>query len=394
MIINKAYNFRLYPTENQRNLLVQHFGSCRFVFNYFLRQRIDFYIANKGKKKQSLTYYDTAIMLTQLKNQPEYIWLKVVNAQSLQQSLRCLDIAYNNFFNKRMNFPKFKGKNAKQSFFVPQGFNINFKDKFLQIPKFKPIKIILHRLIEGKIKNITISKTSSGKYFASVFCEIEKNIKPKKTGGEIGIDLGLKSFLVTSDNERVGAPKFFHKSENKLKYLQQLLSRKKKCSNRRNKARIKVARMHEKIVNQRNDFLHKLSHQLVNENQAIFAEDLNIKEMIGNRYLVKSITDSSWSEFIRQIKYKSKWNGVYFKQIDRFFPSSKRCNVCGWINETLMLADRKWICQSCNRIIDRDFNAAQNILQFGKLNMIPQGLRKSKRSWRGGAVMPLAETRN
>ncbi|MBT9167436.1 MAG: hypothetical protein DDT19_00774 [Syntrophomonadaceae bacterium] len=394
MLLNKAYNFRIYPNDKQIEPLAQHFGSCRFVYNHFLRQRIDFYAENKGKEKQGLTYNDTAIILTQLKRQPEYVWLNAVNSQALQQSLRRLDVAYNNFFNKRADFPNFKKKHAKQSFLVPQAFKVDIENEFLHIPKFQPIKIILHREIEGTMKSITISKTPSGKYFASILCEVEKTIKPKKKGNQIGIDLGLKSFLVTSDNERVDAPKYLRKSEDKLTYLQQHLSRKVKSSNRRNKARIKVARIHEKITNQRTDFLHKLSSRLVSKNQAIFAESLNVKGIMANHCLAKSVADSGWSEFVRQVRYKSEWNGVYFGQIDRFFPSSKRCFHCGWINEALSLKDREWTCQSCGQVIDRDFNAAQNILQFGKLQVGQELPKPSKRSRRSGAVMPLVDLRS
>lgn len=394
MIINKAHKFRLYPTDSQKELFAQHFGSCRFVYNHFLRKKIDFYTENKGKKKQGLTYNDTALFLTQLKNSPEYIWLKGVNSQSLQQSLRCLDVAYNNFFNKRAEFPAFKSKHNKQSFLVPQHFRIDIANGLLSIPKFQPIKIVLHRKIEGITKSINISKTPSGKYFASILCEIESSVKPKKRGSQIGIDLGLKSFAVISNGERIDTPKFFRKSEKKLIRLQQILSRRKKGSNRRNKARIKVARMHEKIANQRNDFLHKLSHRLVGENQAIFAEDLHVKGIMANHRLAKFVSDSGWSELVRQIKYKSEWNGVYFGQIDRFFPSSKRHFHCGWINESLSLKDREWTCQGCGQVVDRDFNAAQNILLFGQLNMVGQELSKPKRSRRGDTVRPLVDLRS
>lgn len=388
MFINKAYSFRIYPTDKQEKLLASHFGSCRFVYNYFLRERINFYAENKGGEKQSLTYHDTAIMLTQLKNHPEYVWLKGVNAQSLQQSLRRLDVAYNNFFSKKAGFPKFKSKHKKQSFLVPQAFKV--QNELLRIPKFTPIKIILHREIEGTMKSITISKTPSGKYFASILCEIEREVKPKRTGGNVGIDLGLKSFVVTSNNESIDAPKILRKSELKLARLQRLHSRKIKGSNRRNKARIKVARIHEKISNQRKDFLHKLSHRLVSENQAILAEDLNVKGIMANHCLAKSVSDVSWSEFIRQVKYKSEWNGAYFGQIDRFFPSSKRCNACGWINESLSLKDREWTCQSCGQAVGRDLNAAQNILQFGLLQRT-EGRSETKRPGRPRAVRRVAE---
>lgn len=393
MLINKAYSFRLYPSDKQVEPLAQHFGSCRFAYNHFLRQRIDFYVTNKGKEKQGLTYNDTAAMLTQLKRQPEYVWLNGVNSQSLQQSLRRLDVAYNNFFNKRAEFPKFKNKYRKQSFQVPQRFTVDIEKSHLHIPNFTPIKAVFHREIEGKMKSITISKTPAGKYFVSILCEFEKDVKPKQTGGEIGIDLGLKSFLVTSNGETVESPKYLRKSELKLKRLQRLVSRKIKGSNKRNKARIKVARIHEKIVHQRTDFIHKLSYRLVSENQAIFAEDLHVKGIMANHCLAKSVADAGWSEFIRQVKYKSEWSGVYFGQIDRFFPSSKRHNGCGWINQSLTLKDREWTCQGCGEIVDRDFNAAQNILQFGKLQST-DGQSETKRSGRGGAVMPLVELRS
>ena len=394
-VINKAFQYRLHPTAEQEKILASQFGQSRFVYNFFLRKRIDYYAENKGKEKQSLNYYDMAKMLTELKQQPDTIWLKESNSQALQQSLRHLDNAYNNFFNNGFKFPVFKKKSGKQSFSVPQNFGIDVKANRLNIPKLSPLKITLHREIEGQMKSITVSKTSSGKYFASVLCEIEKDIKPKQIGGEIGIDLGLKSFLVTSKNERVDPPKFLRKSEEKLKRLQQLLSRKKKGSNRRDKARIKVARIHEKISNQRKDFLHKLSNRLVSENQAIFTENLNVKGIIINHRLAKSVSDAGWGEFIRQIKYKSEWSGVRFGQIDRFFPSSKRHNACGWINEPLTLKDREWTCQGCGQIVNRDFNAAQNILQFGKLSTVGQDMPKPlKRPRRPRAVRRVDELGN
>ncbi len=367
MLINKAYSFRLNPTAKQSEFLAHHFGSCRFVYNRFLRERIDYYATNKGKKKQGLTYNDTAKMLTDLKKSPEFVWLNAVNSQALQQSLRRLDVAYNNFFNKRSEFPKFKSKHDRQSFLVPQHFSVDTDSGTISIPKFAPIKAVLHRKIEGALKSITISKTTTGKYFASVLCEVEKKIKPKKSGNQIGIDLGLKSFLVTSNGERVESPKFLRKSEDRLKFFQCRLSRKVKGSANRNKARHKVALLHEKIANQRKDFLHKLSSRLVSENQAIFAEDLNVKGMTANHCIAKSVCDAGWSEFIRQVAYKSEWSGTMFGQIDRFFPSSKRHATCGWINDGLTLKDREWTCQGCREIVDRDFNAAQNILLFGQI---------------------------
>ena len=392
MIINKAFKFRLYPDETQKVLLAQHFGSCWFIYNTFLRERIDFFAINKGTEKQGLTYADTSRMMTDMKKQPDREWLKDVNSQSLQQSLRRLDVAYNNFFNKCARFPKFKSKHGKQSFSVHQHFKIDVEQGLLNIPKFPPIKTVFHRPIEGKMKSVNISQATSGKYFAAILCEVEKEVKQKQGGGEIGLDLDLKSLVVTSDDEAIPAPKFFHTSQVKLARLQRLLSRKVKGSNNRNKARVKVARIHEKITNQRNDFLHKLSNWLVSENQTIYAEDLNVKGMTANHYLAKSVVDASWSEFVHQIKYKSKWNGVLFGQIDRFFPSSKRCNACCWINQSLTLADREWTCQECGVVVDRDRNAAQNILQFGQLSMVRRDASEPpKRPGRPRAVRQVAD---
>ena len=387
--IHKAFSFRLYPTQDQEKLFASHFGQARFVYNYFLRQRIDYYASNQGAVKRGLNYHDTARMLVELKQQPDTAWLQEANSQSLQQSLRHLDIAYNNFFNKGSKFPSFKKKHQKQSFSVPQHFSVDTQEGRLNIPKITPIKIVLHRDMEGIAKSVTISKKPSGKYFASILCEIQKDIKPRDTGGEIGIDLGLKSFLVTSTGESVQPPKFLRVSEDKLKLAQRRLSRKQKGSANRNKARHKVALIHEKISNQRNDFLHKLSHRLISENQAIFAEDLNVKGMMANRHLAKSVADAGWSEFVRQIKYKSEWNGVYFGQIDRFFPSSKRCHICGWINQSLTLKDREWTCQGCGRVVDRDFNSAQNILQFGQVGR--DAAEPLKRPGRPRAVRRVSE---
>lgn len=375
-IIQKAFKYRIYPTPEQEKTFTSYFGQSRFVYNYFLRKRIDYYAENKGSEKQSLSYYDTSKMLTELKKDSEFVWLKESNAQSLQQSLRHLDTAYTRFFKAKAKFPNFKKKSNKQSVFIPQHFSIDIETHQLNIPKMTPLRIVLHRSIEGKMKSITISKMPSGRYFASILCEVETDIEPKQTGKEIGIDLGLKSFLVTSDGETVNSPKFFRQSEKKLKHFQRQLSRKVKGSNRRKKARIRVARIHEKISNQRNDFLHKLSHRLVAENQSIFAESLNVKGMVKNHHLAKSIQDSGWNEFVRQLNYKSEWAGTHFGQIDRWFPSSKRCNTCGWINDSLKLSDREWICLGCGNIIDRDLNASQNILQFGKLDQI--GLDESE----------------
>jgi len=357
MVTLKAFRFRLYPNKEQQEQLACQFGACRFVWNHYLRQRIDYY-AETG---EGLNYYDNSRDLTQLKRNPDYTWLREANAQSLQQSLQDLTVAYTNFFAKRARFPRFKRKKAHQSFRVPQSFRI--ENDHLIIPKISPIKVVVHRPVEGKMKSVTISQTPTGKYFASILCEIEMP-EPEYKGGEIGIDLGLTHFVVTSDGEKVDAPKFFRKSERRLAHLQRILSRRQKGSKGWQKARLAVARQQEHIANQRADFLHKLSRRLVDENQVIGIETLNVKGMMANHCLAKSIQDAGWGEFVRQVAYKGVWYGCHVHQVDRFFPSSKRCHACGHINESLRLSDREWTCPKCSTIHDRDVNAAINILTF------------------------------
>ncbi len=363
MRVNRAYKFRIYPNKAQREQLAKQFGAVRFVYNHFLRARIDYYIANKDNEtKKGLTYHDTSAMLTQLKKRTDFEWLQESNAQTLQQSLRDLDRAYNNFFNKRAKFPKFKKKHDKQSFRVPQGFGL--KGRKLHLPKLPPIGIIVHRPVEGVIKNVTISKTKTDRYYAAFCCAYDMP-KPEFTGNIIGIDLGIRDFIVTSEGEHIQAPKHLRKSEKRLKRLQRRLSRCKPGSNGREKARLTVARAHEHVANQRLDFLHKLSRRLVDENQTICAESLNVKGMMANHRLAKSIADCGWSEFVRQLSYKGTWYGCRLCRVDRFFPSSKRCYNCGHINQSLRLSDRTWTCPKCKTTHDRDENAARNILLFG-----------------------------
>jgi len=359
MKINKAFRFRIYPNSQQKQFLAQSFGCSRFVYNHFLRQRIDYYAEN-GK---GLNYFDTQASLTQLKKQSEFEWLNDVNSQSLQISLQNLDLAYNNFFNKHAKFPDFKKKSQKQSFGIPQKFTIH--DNKLDIPKCKEIKIKLHREIEGTMKSITISKMSSGKYFASVLCELDIP-EPIYSGGEIGIDYGIKAFITTSDGKSIESPKFLRKSEKRLKQLSKALSKKQPSAKNRYKAQKQLARQHEKISNQRQDFLHKTSRQLVSDNQAIYIESLAIQNMIQNHCLAKSISDSGWNMFVNMLKYKGQWYGCRIIEIDRWFPSSKRCHVCGYINDNLTLSDRSWLCPECSTNHDRDMNAAINILTFGR----------------------------
>lgn len=353
----KSFKFQLLPTEEQKILLSKHFGCRRFIWNYFLNKRKEEYLNNKN----IFNYYDCAAELVKLKKENE--WLKEVNSQSLQHCLRDLDGAYNRFFRKTNRFPVFKSKYDKQSFRVPQHITIE-NDKIF-FPKFNEgIVINIHIKDYGKIKFITISKTSTNKYFVSLTCEVDKMKKHKINTNMIGIDLGIKDFAVCSNGERFDNPKHYHKLEKKLKYQQRQLSKKVKGSKSRDKQRIKVASIHEKITNRRQDFLHKLSKKLIDENQIICIEDLNVKGMMTNHKLAKSIGNCGWGEFVRQLHYKADWYGRELITIDRFFPSSKICYHCGWINESLELKDREWACQ-CGKMINRDFNASLNILRQG-----------------------------
>lgn len=356
---HKAYKYRIYPTKEQQQFLSNQFGAVRFVYNYFLNNRKEEYLNNK----KSLSYFDDAKHLTELKQQDGYDWLYNINAQTLQSSLRNLEVAYNNFFKKQSRFPKFHSKKNKQSIKIPQKFKI--KDNKLYIPKLKGgIEINLHRELIGKTICCYISKTPSGKYYVSFLCETD--IKPlPKLDNIIGIDLGIKTLVTTSNGNKIENPKFHKKLEKKLIFQQRQLSKKKKGSKIKNKQRIIVAKIHEKITNRRIDNLHKISKKLVDENQIIIVEDLSVKNMLKNHNLAKEISNVSWAELLRQLEYKSEWYGRTFYKIDRFFPSSKMCNNCQYIVDDLPLNIREWNCPSCSKVNDRDINAALNIKDKG-----------------------------
>lgn len=354
---NYTYKYRIYPNETQQVLLNKHFGCVRFIYNHFLNQRVDAYM----NQQKSLNYYDNAASLTELKK--ELVWLKEVNSQSLQFSLKCLEGAYGKFFARSAKFPRFKSKKSKQSFCVPQHGKI--EDNLLFIGKFKQgIKIVIDRPIVGEIKHITVSKNPSGQYFACVCVEREiKKLSPRTKA--VGIDLGIKTLAVQSDGKTYANIRPYKTLEKRLAKLQQWFSRTTKGTNLHEKVRLRIAKLHQKISNIRNDHLQKVSWQIVKNNGVIVLEDLNVKGMMKNHCLAKSIADVSLSELVRMIKYKAEWYGRTVLQVDRWFPSSKTCYDCNYVKQDLTLEDREWLCPRCNVKHDRDLNAARNIRKQG-----------------------------
>ena len=356
--VNKTYKFRIFPNAEQEQNLARHFGHSRFVYNYFLNQRKEQYL--EGKKSDN--YYAQAASLTKLKKEKGTEWLKEVNSQTLQFALKSLDSAYTNFFRGNAKFPRFKSRSNKNSFTVPQSGKI--VDGKLNIPKFKKgIKIELHRELLGTIGKMSITRTPSGKYFVSIFTKQEIEQLPTNHKA-IGCDLGIKDFVVTSDNHKFKNNSYTKKYARQLKEAQQHLSRKQKGSNGFEKQKVKVAKIHEKIANSRLDTLHKVSYELIRANGLIVIEDLNVKGMIKNRKLSKHIADASWGNFVNLLQYKCDWYGRELVKVNRFFPSSKTCNECGWINQDLNLSIREWTCNNGHKL-DRDLNAAKNILKEG-----------------------------
>lgn len=351
--MNRAYKFRLYPTTEQADLINRNIGCCRFIFNHFLAL---------AKDNGYLSYNTYAKELPVLKK--AYSWLKEVESTSLQQTLKDLDSAYSRFFKKLGGYPKFKSRrNPKQSYRCQLvNGNIELRDNCIKLPKLGLVHFAKSREVIGKILNVTLSRTNTGKYYISICCEVDSMPILSETTNVVGLDLGLKDYLVTSEGEVIANPKCLTKYERQLTKAQRKLSRKQKNSKNYEKAKLRVALLHEKIANTRYDFLHKLSTALVRENQTIIAEGLKPKNMIKNRRLAKSIADASWGKFLTMLEYKSYWYGRTFKQVDTYFPSSQRCSHCGHINPALKkLHIREWICPECETYHQRDHNAAINI---------------------------------
>lgn len=361
VLVLKAYKYRLTPTREQAILINKHIGSARFVYNLALETK---QMAYSGSRI-NLDCFALIKQLPELKD--ECTWLKEINSQSLQQPIRNLDNAFTRFFKGQGDFPKFKKKSNGGSFNVPQ--NVILGDGKLIVPKFKEgIDIVLHRPTKGTIRQATISKTPTGKYFASILCETgEENKKPKpiKDKTTVGIDLGIKSFLVASDGQTFDNPKFLRKAQNKLKYIQRKYSKHK---GKRTKHRLSL--LHEKVANKRKDFLHKVSMQLIKNHDSIATETLQVSNMLKNHKLAQSISDAGWGVFVSMLEYKAAWYGVNILKIGTFEPSSKTCSHCGSINKELTLQDREWTCGSCSTVLDRDVNAASNIKTFALRNYV------------------------
>ena len=361
----QTFKYRLYPNSSQRELMGKHFGCVRHVYNWGLELRKKHY----EETGETLSCFAMCKLLTQYKQEKD--WLRETSAQSLQSSLRHLDAAYKNFFEGRTQFPKFKSKRSPwQSFQYPEKIIVDFEARIIKLPKMLPVKAKLHREFAGKVKTVTIKRSPSGKYYASVLVDDGKQaptpitIVPEQT---IGIDVGLSHMLITSEGEKVANPRYLKQRQARLAAAQKQFARCKKGSNNRIKQRLKVAVLHERVANNRKDYIHKVTRKLVDKSHATsFAiEDLNILGMLKNRKLSKAITDISWGALITRLEHKCERAGKNLLRINRFQPSSKLCSGCGYKMESMPLNIRQWTCPGCGANHDRDVNAAENIRDIG-----------------------------
>ena len=366
MRVKYAYRFRLYPNTEQQVLLAKHFGCSRYLYNYFLARRKDEYLTTG----RSNNFVKDCKELTELKK--TLTWLTEVGSQSLQQTIKNLDAAYGNFFEKRAKFPKFKNKHGKQSFRVPQ--NIRIKDGKLVMPKFlEGIPMALHREVKEEISYCTIAKNKAGQYYCSLL--VEKEVQPlPESKNEVGIDLGIKTLVVDSEGQEYANIKPYRTFKRKIKKVQRKLSKRKdkttdKKSKRIEKLRRQLAKVHQKVKDIRSNHIHQTTKKLIDENQVIHVETLAVKNMMKNHCLAGAIADCSWFEIVRQLTYKAAWYGRQIVQIDRFFPSSKTCSGCGYIKQDLKLSDREWTCPACGEHHDRDHNAAKMVKKQGQVQL-------------------------
>ena len=372
--MKRAYKYKLKPTVRQQQMLLQHFGCCRFIYNWGLSRKKETYV----NEKKSIGYLQLAKELTLLKNDSEHGWLKDVANESLQQSLRNLDNAFTQFFKAKKGFPKFKSKkHSKNVCKFINNVRFDFDKWKVRIPKMGWTKICRNKsfdLSKCKIGTLTVSQDKCDDFWCVIIVEDGETLKPKIKVSEetaVGIDLGIKDFAILSDGTKYGNNKFLENGQKKLKHLQRRFSKAQKGSRRRERLRIKVARQHRKISNRRLDFLHKLTTDLTRCFDTICLENLNVQGMMKNHHLANAISSVAWNEFVRQLAYKAEWNGKNVIFIGRFEPSSKTCSCCGYVKKDLTLKDRSWVCPKCGTSHDRDVNAAINICNFG---LHPQAL--------------------
>jgi len=358
----RAYKYRIFPDNTQKEQLARFFGVVRLVYNLGLETKTQAYATHK----KSISQYDLINQLPDLKK--EYDWIAECPSQSLQHTLINLDTAYQNFFKGRAAFPKFKNKFKKQSIVFPQGYHINLENSMITLPKLKQISVNYHRKFKGGAKRVTLSKTTTNKYFISILVETGEVVpekKPIQKGTSVGVDFGIKDLAITSDGEVFENKHFFKSQQRRLRIEQRTLARKQKDSNNYNKQKLIVALMHEKIRNQRTDYVHKISTYLVNNYDTIVLEDLAVSNMVKNRHLSKAISEMAWRQLRTSLEYKAEWYGKNIVTIGRFEPSSKICSNCGNIKQDLKLSDRMYKCENCGFEMDRDKNAADNIKNFG-----------------------------